>query len=55
VSQLLRGDFRECSLESLVRLLTALGRNVEVVIRQPRSAGGGKLRIADSETVLPSA
>ena len=55
MSQLLRGDFREYSLENLVRLPTALGRNVDVVIRQPRSAGGGKLRIADSETVLPSA
>ena len=55
MSRLLRGDFREYSLESPVRLLTALGRNVDVVIRQPRSAGGGKLRIADSETVLPGA
>ena len=55
MSRLLRGDFREYSLESLMPLLTALGRNVDVVIRQARSAGGGKLRIADSETVLPSA
>ena len=46
VSRLLRGDFREYSLERLFRLLTALGRDVDIVIRQPRSATGGKLRIA---------
>ena len=46
VSRLLRGDFREYSLERLFRLLTALGRDIDVVIRQPRSAAGGRLRIA---------
>ena len=51
VSRLLRGDFREYSLERLFRLLTALGRDVEIVIRQPRSATGGKLRIAAAEPV----
>ncbi len=45
VSRLLRGDFREYSLERLFRLLTTLGRDIEIVIRQPRSASGGKLRI----------
>ena len=50
VSRLLRGDFREYSLERLFRLLTTLGRDVEIVIRQPRSADGGKLRIAAPET-----
>jgi predicted XRE-type DNA-binding protein len=45
-SLLLRGDFREYSLERLFRLLTALGRDIDIVIRQPRSADGGKLRIA---------
>ncbi len=49
VSWLLRGDFREYSLERLFRLLTALGRDIDIVIRQPRSATGGKLRIAASE------
>ena len=49
VSRLLRGDFREYSLERLLRLLTALGRDIEIVIRQPRSASGGKLRIAAAE------
>ena len=45
VSRLLRGEFREYSLERLFRLLTALGCDIEIVIRQPRSATGGKLRI----------
>ena len=50
VSRLLRGDFREYSLlERLFRLLTALGRDIDIVIRHPRSATGGKLRIAASE------
>ena len=50
VSRLLRGDFREISLERLFRLLTALGRDIDIVIRQPRSPTGGKLRIAATET-----
>ena len=50
VSRLLRGDFRQYSLERLFRLLTALGRDIDIVIRQPRSANGGKLRIAATET-----
>ena len=49
VSRLLRGDFREYSLERLFRLLTALGRDVDIVVRQPRCASGGKLRIATTE------
>ena len=49
VSRLLRGDFREYSLERLLRLLTALGLDVDIVIRQPRSASGGELRIAATE------
>ena len=46
VSRLLRGDFHEYSLERLFRLLTTLGRDIEIVVRQPRSADGGRLRIA---------
>ena len=50
VSRLLRGDFREYSLERLFRLLTTFGRDIDIVIRQPGSvAGGGKLRIAATE------
>ncbi len=51
VSRLLRGDFGEYSLERLFRLLTALGRDIDIVIRQPRSAAGGKLLIAAAEPV----
>ena len=51
VSRLLRGDFREYSLERLMRFLTALGRDIDIVVRQPRSPeGGGRLRVAASET-----
>jgi len=45
VSRLLRGDFRDYSLERLLRLLTTLGRDIDIVVRQPRSAAGGRLRI----------
>jgi len=46
VSRLLRGDFREYSLERLFRLLNALGRDIDIVIRAPRSTDAGRLRIA---------
>ena len=45
VSRLLRGNFREYSVERLLRLLMALGRDVEIVIREPRSQRPGKLLI----------
>ncbi len=52
VSRLLRGDFRDYSLERLLRLLTMLGRDIEIVIRQPPSTTEtGKLRIAATEPV----
>lgn len=38
VSRLLRGDFRDDSLEDLLRLLTALGCDFDIVVRQPRPA-----------------
>ena len=50
MSRLLRGDFREHSFERLLCGLTALGRDVDIVIRPPRSAAGGKLRIAGAES-----
>ena len=47
VSWLLRGDFREYSLERLLRLLTALGRDVDIVIRRTAVApDAGTMRIA---------
>ena len=51
LSRLLRGDFRDHSLERLFRLLIALGCDIDIVIRQPRLATGGKLRIAAAESI----
>ena len=45
VSRLLRGSFREYSVERLLRLLTALGSDVEIVIREPRSQRPGRLSV----------
>ncbi len=45
LSQLLRGDFREYSLERLLRLLTALGCDIEIAIRQAHTPSDGKLCI----------
>ncbi len=45
VSRLLRGEFRDYSLEDLLRLLTALGCDVDIVVRQPGGAPAGTLRI----------
>ena len=45
VSRLLRGSFREYSVERLLRLLTALGRDVEIVIREPRPQRQGRLSV----------
>ena len=45
ISRLLRGSFREYSVERLMRLLTALGRDVEIVIREPRSQRQGRLSV----------
>ena len=43
VSRLLRGDSREYSVERLLRILTALGRDVEIFTRKPRSRRQGKI------------
>lgn len=48
VSRLLRGDFREYSMERLFRLLTVLGRDVEIVIRQTSRKRVGRLSVAAS-------
>ncbi len=45
VSRLLRGRFEEFSMERLLRLLTALGRDVEIVIRESRSERQGRLSV----------
>ena len=41
VSRLLRGSFREYSMERLLSLLTALGRDVKIVIRESHSERPG--------------
>ena len=45
VSRLLRGSFHEYSMERLLRFPTALGRDVEIVIRRSRSQRGGRLSV----------
>ncbi len=45
VSRLLRGNFREYSVERLFRLLLALGRDVEILIRKPRADRRGRLTV----------
>ncbi len=45
VSRLLRGNFREYSVERLLRLVMALGRDVEIVIRKPKRPRHGRLRV----------
>lgn len=47
VSKMLRGDFRQFSVERLLRFLVALGQDVEIIVRPPRDAGGRPaLRVA---------
>lgn len=38
ISRLIRGDTREFSYERLMRVLTALGQDVDITIRQRRSS-----------------
>ena len=45
VSRLMRGDFREYSVERLLRIMTALGHDVEVVIRKTRTKRRGRLSV----------
>jgi predicted XRE-type DNA-binding protein len=48
VSKMLRGDFRQFSVERLMRFLVALGQDVEIVVKPRRDAGGKgeSLRVA---------
>ena len=48
VSRLLRGDFREYSIERLFRLLTVLGCDVEIVIRRTSRKRVGRLSVLAS-------
>ncbi len=44
VSKLLHGDFRQFSVERLLRFLVALGQDVEINVR-PNSLGAPRLRV----------
>ena len=47
VSKMLRGDFRQFSVERLMRFLVALGQDVEIVVKPHRRGGreGAQLRV----------
>ena len=47
ISKLLRGDFRQFSVERLLRFLVALGQDVEIVVKENKNAGAApSLRVA---------
>jgi len=49
VSKMLRGDFRQFSVERLLRFLVALGQDVEIVVKPHRGARTApRLRVADA-------
>ena len=47
VSKMLRGDFKQFSVERLLRFLVALGQDVEIVVKPHRGAAdAAQLRVA---------
>ena len=48
VSKMLRGDFRQFSVERLMRFLVALGQDVEIVVKPavPQGAAHGHLSVS---------
>lgn len=46
VSKMLRGDFRQFSVERLMRFLVALGQDVEIVVKPHRGRRDAQLRVA---------
>jgi predicted XRE-type DNA-binding protein len=50
VSKMLRGDFRQFSVERLLRFLVALGQDVEIVIKPHRGKKAPRLRVSDEAT-----
>jgi predicted XRE-type DNA-binding protein len=47
ISKMLRGDFRQFSVERLMRFLVALGQDVEIVVKPHRRArDSAQLRVA---------
>ena len=45
VSRMLRGEFREYSVERLLGFLTGFERDVEIVIRRREKGGQGAVRV----------
>lgn len=45
ISRLLRGNFRDFSVDRLLRLLMALGRDVNIVIRKPKKRRPARLTV----------
>ena len=45
VSRLLRGNFRDFSVDRLLRLLMTLGRDVNIVIRKPKKHRAARLTV----------
>jgi predicted XRE-type DNA-binding protein len=45
VSRLLKGQFKDYSVERLLRLLLVLGRDVDIVVRKQRSHRPGRLTV----------
>jgi predicted XRE-type DNA-binding protein len=45
VSKMLRGDFRQFSVERLMRFLVALDQDVQIVVRPRRGAAGAALQV----------
>src|SRR5262245_52392491 len=51
VSKMLRGDFRQFSVERLMRFLVALGQDVDIVVRPHRGTRNApQLRVTDEAT-----
>jgi predicted XRE-type DNA-binding protein len=48
VSKMLRGDFRQFSVERLMRFLVALGHDVEIVVRPSAPRTPGRLSVVDN-------
>ena len=55
VSKMLRGDFRQFSVERLLRFLVALGQDVEIVVKPHRGKRKApQLRVADDAAGSPA-
>jgi predicted XRE-type DNA-binding protein len=52
ISKMLRGDFRQFSVERLMRFLVSLGQDVEIVVRPHKgSRSSARLRVTDVQNV----